>query len=144
MARVVDTQAYLDTVVQLLAQGRQEIPVTISGNSMCPFLHPGDTAFLSPLPQRIRRGQIVLYIRPNGCYILHRIQKVNRDGSLLLLGDNQCVSEPVQPKQLRALTTAVRIGQRVVKPGSVHWGFYAHVWSRLVWIRPLFGKILGK
>jgi len=32
----------------------------------------------------------------------------------------------------------------VVKPGSVRWGFYAHVWSRLVWLRPQIGKILGK
>ena len=145
MARVVDTQAYLDAVVHLLAQGRQEIPVTVSGNSMCPFLHPGDTVFLSPAPQRLRRGQIVLFVRQNGRYILHRIHKVNPDGSFLMLGDNQCCAEPVPGRdRIRALATGARIDKHDLTPASLRWKFYAHVWSRLVWLRPLIGKIWNR
>ena len=47
MALIVDTKEYLNTICQLLREGKQDLPVPVTGNSMCPFLHPGDIVSLN-------------------------------------------------------------------------------------------------
>ena len=127
--RIVDTQEYLDNVCQMLSEGAVSVPVPVAGTSMCPFLHPGDTVYLDLLTRPAKRGDIVLFTRPSGQYILHRISDVNPDGSFFLLGDNQLVKEPVSgPQRLRALATSARIKGKLVRPDSFRWWFYAHIW----------------
>ena len=36
MAKILDTQAYLDTVCDLLREGHTHVPVTVAGTSMTP------------------------------------------------------------------------------------------------------------
>ena len=79
--RVMDTQAYLDNICSLLQQGHTPVSIPVSGNSMCPFLHPGDQVFLEKPQGALKKGDVVLFTRLTGQYVLHRIRKVNPDGS---------------------------------------------------------------
>ena len=85
---ILDTKEYLDTVVELLAQGHRDVTVPVKGSSMVPFLHNGDVVYLN-LPERpAKRGDILLYLRPDGRYILHRVVRRRKRG-LLMTGEAQ-------------------------------------------------------
>lgn len=142
--KIVDTKEYLDEICHLLSQGQTALPVPVAGMSMGPFLHEGDTVYLD-LPSRpLKKGDIVLFTRPNGRYILHRIVKCCPDGSFRILGDNQTLPEPVAPEQIRAIvTSAVRKGKPITTK-SLIWWFFAHPWRWLTPARRLIGRIHAK
>lgn len=145
MSRVLDTQEFLDAVCQMLAEGRSNIPIPVTGGSMVPFLHSGDTAFLSLPDSPLKRGDLVLYQRSSGRYILHRIQKVRKDGGLVMVGDAQQELEliPSQSQVCARVVSAIHKG-KTCTPKSFRWWVYAHVWLRLRPFRHLLMAIRGK
>lgn len=141
MARVLDTQVFLDTVCELLRQGEQCVAIPVAGSSMVPFLHDGDTVHLELADTPLKRGDIVLYTRLSGRYILHRIYRVNRDGSFIMVGDAQQELEYIpNQEQIHARVTSVRHKGNLQKPGSFRWWFYQHVW---LWVVPFRHKLMN-
>ena len=70
--RTVDNALLLEEYRTLLETAEQ-LPLLISGNSMSPFLvHGRDTVYLTKVNRPLRKGDIVLYQRKGGAYILHR------------------------------------------------------------------------
>lgn len=140
---VLDTEKYLDAVCRMLEEGRENVPVPIQGVSMRPFLRNGDFAYLVPLTPKVKKGDILLFQRKNNRYILHRVYKIKKDGSLLLLGDSQLEPEPVEREQLRAKVAFVRCGGEDCRPGSFRWWFFAGPWRIFAPWRPQFAKLLA-
>lgn len=142
MARMVDTREYLDMVCGLLAEGQTHVPVPVAGSSMTPFLHPGDMVYLDLPDTPLKKSDIILFTRPDGRYILHRIVAVNRDGSFTLLGDAQLERERVAgPEWVHArVTSALHKGERLT-PGSRRWRFFATVWM-WPWVIPFRRHIM--
>ena len=119
------------------------LPLVITGNSMTPFLIPGrDTVYLSRLERPVRRGDILLYQRKSGQYVLHRVWKVEKDGTFTMVGDAQTELEHgIREDQIIAIVTfALRKGKPMF-PGSFVWEFFAKVWIRMVPLRPLFWRV---
>ena len=141
MAKLVDTREYLDMICQLLAEGKRDVPVPVAGSSMVPFLHNGDTVYLNLLDSPPKKGDVVLYTRPTGQYVLHRIVRVNSDGSFIMLGDAQQEREWVESREwIRArMTRAVHQGKTMTH-GSPRWRFYATVW---IWVWPWRRKLMS-
>ncbi len=140
MARVLDTQAFLDTVCDLLREGQTSIPIPVTGGSMIPFLHSGDTAYLDLLTREPKRGDIVLYTRKNGRYILHRIYKVNKDGTYVMVGDAQQELELLPGReQIHAIVTAARHKGKLMTPKSLRWLAYRYLW---LWLRPVRYRLM--
>jgi hypothetical protein len=86
-----------------------------NGESMLPTLRPGrDAVFLSRV-SRIKRGDILLYQRENGAFVLHRVVKCEKGGTLSMRGDNQYYTEKgVEERQVVAAAKAFcRNGQRM-------------------------------
>lgn len=145
MPWTLDTTEYLDMVCHLLRQGETSVAVPVTGRSMCPFLYPGDTAYLDLPDKKLKKGDIVLFTRPNGQYILHRIVGVREDGGYLLLGDGQLVPEPVMdPSRICARVTSVRRGEKRLAPGSAVWWFFEKPWCRLWRNREAFMKLRNR
>lgn len=136
MPHVLDTQLYLDTVCDLLQQGQTHVTVPVAGGSMLPFLHTGDTVCLDLVDTPLKRGDILLYRRECGRYILHRLYKLRRDGSCLMVGDAQQELEvlPSREQICARVTSAWHDGKRYL-PGSPRWWFYQHIWLCLVPVR---------
>ena len=85
------------------------VVLTVTGGSMLPLLAGGrDRVTLGPVPERLRRGEVLLYRRTDGSYVLHRLTGFGQDGTLVFCGDRQ--TEP---------------GYRV----------YCALWPRLRWCR---------
>ena len=134
MARTLDTKCFLDTVCELLQQGQTNVTVPVTGGSMVPFLHNGDTVYLNAPDKKLKKGDVVLYTRSNGDYVLHRIRKVNRDGSFIMVGDAQQFLEHVPSRdRICGIAVAAHHRGKTVTPHSFHWWFYRHVW---LWLLP--------
>lgn len=138
MARYLDTMLYLDAVCRMLQEGQSRVPVPVTGNSMRPFLRTGDTVFLDAVREPVRVGDILLFQRDGGQYVLHRVTACKADGSFLLLGDNQMVPEPVRADQIRGRVVCAKIADQTVAPGDRRWWLFSHPWR---WLRPFRGLI---
>lgn len=77
-----------------------DITLTVTGSSMNPLLtHKRDSVVLTSCNKfNVKKGDIPLYKRSNGQYVLHRIIKVNKN-SYNLCGDNQYIIEKNLPKE---------------------------------------------
>lgn len=132
--RVLPDAAAAERIMTLLRE-TEPVPLVISGTSMAPFLlHHRDTVYLSRIQKDPRVGDMVLYRRDGGRYILHRITAV-RGEAYVLLGDRQVRPEPgIRRDQLLAAVTAVRRNGKLLKPGHPVWEFFRGPWR---WLRPL-------
>lgn len=140
MSYVLDTQAFLDMVCDLLRDGQRHVAVPVAGNSMVPFLHDGDTVYLDLLDTPPKRGDIVLYTRLNGRYILHRIQKVLPEGGYIIVGDAQQEREYLPSRDMiHARVTSARSRGKLVRPGMLRWWMYQHVW---LWLLPVRYRLM--
>ena len=138
--RVVDTVAYLDALCEII-QTTDMVPLLISGNSMAPFLvHLRDTVYLSALSRPLRRGDLVLYRRDNGAYVLHRVARLEKEG-YCMVGDAQTELEHgVRLDQICAIAVAADRKGYHLQPGAFWWEFFEKIWIRVVPLRPLFSK----
>lgn len=142
-------------IAESLLQG-QEVVLTITGNSMSPYLrHRRDQVVLiSADPAALQPGDVPLILRDNGQFVLHRI--IERDDGTVchrwgqrrgcaststalqytLLGDAQWVTEPnVRPDQILAVATAfIRKGRRI-ECGSASYMRNRLLWHRLLPLR---------
>jgi hypothetical protein len=125
-----------------LLEDCEAVPLTITGNSMAPFLADGrDTVYLSNVKRPLRKGDMIFYRRDNGRYILHRIY-CEKSGRFWLVGDAQISLEPgIRHDQIIAIVTAVRRKGKLLKPGSLCWMFFEKIWIRMLPLRPYVFKI---
>ena len=101
------------------------LPLVVSGSSMTPFLaHGRDTVYLSRLTRPARKGDILLYRRDNGAYVLHRVRKAGRT-ELTMVGDAQTELEPgIRPDQVTAIVTSDVCNGKQQAPSSFRSEFY--------------------
>lgn len=134
--KVLEPEALMEPLLALLEE-TDAVPLVISGGSMTPFLaHGRDTVYLSKVQHPLKRGDMILYRRDNGAYILHRIFRVE-EGSYTLVGDAQTLLEPgIRPEQVLAIVTAVRRKSKLLQKGSFWWDFFEKIWIRMVPLRP--------
>lgn len=139
--RVVDPAQMIEPLLDLLDEA-QAVPLVISGGSMSPFLINGrDTVYLSKISRPLKKGDMVLYRRAGGSYVLHRIFKVE-DGSYTMVGDAQTYLESgIRPDQIHAIVTAAYRKDKLLHKGSFWWDFFEIVWIRLVPLRPALKKM---
>lgn len=140
----VETPEVLMEPLLALMEETGTVPLVISGYSMTPFLvHGRDTVYLSKVNRPLKKGDMILYRRDSGAYILHRIWKVEGE-TYTLVGDAQTCLEPgVRTDQVLALVTAVRRKGKLLRPGDLWWDFFEKFWIRLVPLRPRIRKLYG-
>lgn len=134
--RFVDNGEYLGMLMDLVEEGR-EVSAEISGNSMSPFLiHHRDRVILAPIDSPLKKGDIVMYMRANSSYVLHRIVKVNKDESFDICGDAlDQIEKGVLRSQILARACAIERKGRIICPGSFFWGFFAKIWVNMIPMR---------
>ena len=142
---ILPPEVLLEEYRRILAEEPEvaALPLVVSGRSMTPFLIDGrDTVYLSRLERPARRGDILLYQRSGGQYVLHRVWKVEKDGTFTMVGDAQTELEPgIREEQIIAVVTLVLRKGKPVVPGSFWWVFFEKVWIRMVPLRPFFWRV---
>lgn len=141
---ITDPEVLMEPLLGLLEE-TQSVPLVISGGSMTPFLiHRRDTVYLSKVKRPLKKGDMILYRRDSGAYVLHRICAV-REGAFDLVGDAQTAIESgIRPDQVLALVTAVRRKGRLLKSGSFWWLFFEKVWIGMIPLRPALMRLYGR
>lgn len=130
------------------------------GDSMMPLLRQNrdlmmirslETDAETGLPKRCRKYDAVLYKRPSGQYVLHRILKV-RAKDYVICGDNRWRREYGVPDAwiLGVLTAVVRDGKEIPVTDR-RYQLYVHLWcdffyvrAVLFWLRDLPGRVKRK
>ena len=113
--------------------------LTVAGNSMHPFLRHNVSRVRISRADVLRNGDVVLYRRDNGAYVLHRIVKI-KNGSYIMCGDNQYVLEcGIRRDQILAVMTSFsRDGVRWKDALSFGHKMYSALWSRSRLVRRTF------
>lgn len=138
--RTVDTFQWMAVVRELLEEGR-EVPVTVTGGSMSPFLvHGRDTVLVKKAQGPFCKGDILFYQRPSGQYVLHRVVKTDADGDLYFAGDAQTLIEgPVSADCVFGIVEKVRRKNKWIQKGDSRWWFFSVIW---IFFLPVRRKII--
>lgn len=95
---------HLMPMLQLQLDTAGKASLTVTGKSMRPFFRHGrDRVILVPAEGKRKRGDVILYRRDNGAYVLHRIVRIRAQGCFICSGDNQWEPEPVRDDQVLAV-----------------------------------------
>lgn len=107
------------------------------GDSMMPLLRQNRDlmVIVRKDAQRCRKYDVVLYQRPTGQYVLHRILKV-RPQDYILCGDNRWERESgVQDSWILGVLTAVIRDGKELPVTSWRYKLYVHLWCDLFVVR---------
>lgn len=100
--------------------GGGSVVINVHGTSMLPLLKDGITnvRLVSPVFP-LQNHQVILYKRPNGQFVLHRILKCRKDG-LVCRGDHQTAKElAVKESSVIAVMSAYSKGERWVNVNAL-------------------------
>ena len=134
-----------DSIENLIVEGAT-VPLCVSGSSMNPFLiSRRDMVYLRKHTENdLRTGSIILFKRINGSLVLHRIKKINSDGSMLLCGDAQTNCEKIEKSQVIASVSEIERKGKRKSTESVYWKTLVFMWEFFAPIRPLFMRLWFK
>ncbi len=136
----------ISSLLNMLEEG-QTIKISPIGCSMCPFFYGGrDDVFLRRPEFPLKRGEIALFRRKSGKYIIHRIHHVKRtpEGRVYyMLGDNQTWLEgPIPENAIQAVTVRIMRKGKLIDCRTNHfYRFLSLVWLYMRPIRPIFIKL---
>lgn len=119
-----------------------EVTYTNVGVSMMPLLRQGRDVFTIRRngPERCRVGDVVLFRRPSGKYVLHRVIEVRPD-DYVIMGDNCCVKETgVRDEEILGVMTSFVRGGRECGVNAPAYRLYSFavmhtVGARILWKR---------
>lgn len=123
-----------------------DVTITVTGNSMYPlFTHKRDNVILTSCNKyTLKKGDIPLYKRDNGQYVLHRIVKVNKS-SYDLCGDHQYLIEKNLPKgNIIAVAKAFERKGKKYSCDTFVYQLYWRLWVFSMPFRSLFYRIYNK
>ncbi|MGN0172107.1 MAG: S24/S26 family peptidase, partial [Acutalibacteraceae bacterium] len=89
--KTVALETLLPLIEDAFSRG-QTVILPVTGGSMRPTLDQGDTVTIVPVGDTVRRGDVLLYRRPTGQFVLHRAVRVHRS-TVDFCGDAQIAVE---------------------------------------------------
>lgn len=136
---------YYPLIRETLDQGGT-FSLTITGQSMYPFiLGNRDRVTLSPITGKLKKNDLPFYRRANGQFVLHRIVKVEKDGTYTCCGDHQWWLEKglKHDQMIGVATEYVRKGKRLTNKNVIY-RIYRTVWTWLLRYRKFFFALYSK
>lgn len=133
----IPTDALIKTVLFQLENGGKA-NLTVTGSSMLPMLREHfDAVVLSPANRELAPGEIGLYRKENGEYILHRVIRTEKN-SYLFCGDNQFRGETVAKDQVLAVVTEFSKKGTPHKLTEFGYRVYTMLWVKLFKVRKYY------
>lgn len=128
-------------ITEQLAIGRQAAFV-VTGMSMWPFLcHGRDQVIVNKVDKdTLKKGDIILFRRQDGKYILHRITCINGN-KIQTTGDgNYYHDDWIEYMNVIAKVEKVIRNNKEINCQQFHWRFLSHLWMFLFPIRKVMFK----
>ena len=104
---------------------------TTVGDSMAPMLcHHRNTVVLRTPKGRAKLYDVILFHRPDGRYVLHRVIRVTEEG-YITRGDNRRKNDaPVPEEQLLAVLDGYYKKKKLISSTSRRYRLYVALWGR--------------
>lgn len=107
----------VDYITQLNENG--VISIIPSGFSMWPFLkNRGQSVIIQKIVQPLKLFDVVLYLRKDGTFVLHRIVKL-LNGDCILQGDSQFYCEKVENKNIVGVMVGFYKGKKYISANDL-------------------------
>lgn len=134
-----------DSIEDLISEGAV-IPVYVSGSSMNPFLiSRRDIVYLESAGDNdVKAGRILLVRRKSGSLVLHRVRKINSDGTIVLNGDAQSWCETAERNQVIAAVCEIDRKGKKRSADSFYWKSINLVWKLLFPFRSIIMRVWNK
>lgn len=124
-----------DELTTFLAEIRpgEEFSLLVTGNSMVPFLlDRRSTVYLTREEAYVPHvGDIVLFRRADGAYVLHRVHKIRKDGVLVINGDAQRWTEFILPQQVCCRVTHFVRTKKDIRADATSQRFCRWAWRHM-------------
>ena len=143
LSKVISAIQWSAAILPILAEGRN-LKLPLSGLSMSPLLVGGrdEVLITSALEKRLRRGDIVLYVRKDGTHVLHRIHHV-KNNQYYMLGDaHTWIEGPIQEEDVLAVATAVIRKGKMIVCRQYSYRIISGLWLLMRPLRPLILRIV--
>ncbi len=114
------------------------------GTSMLPMLKEGrdSVSIVSPRVREPKVGEVILYRRKNGAFVLHRAVKIGKDGNFVCCGDNQTVLEKgVLPESIIGVLDGYFKSEIWISADDAEYKKYVKRRMRSMWLRSLKGVL---
>jgi len=133
--------ASLIPLISELFEYGQNSRIAVSGDSMYPFLRDRiDSVELTKGSfDQLSVGDIVLIQRTDGCYVLHRLYRKNKDCFFMVGDAQQWIEGPLYPEQLLAVVTVIWRKDKRIACSSMWWRLLSGLW---LYLRPFRYSIL--
>ena len=127
--KIISTKDLMPLISDILKTA-ERVRFTVKGNSMYPLIRGNMDEVEVIKCDSIGKYDIVLYKRPDGAYVLHRVLK-KQDGALSIAGDfEQEIEHPVYENQVIAkVDNIIRAGGRVIPCSNKLYKVYCVAWS---------------
>lgn len=133
--------------LQLSKGGRAAL--TVTGSSMAPMLHNRrDRVWLTRLTRDPKKGDVILYRRKNGQYVLHRVIQSEDLMGCVCCGDNDWRTELVHRADILGVVCAFCRGGETCTVQDRGYRLYAWLWTQtfplrrpLLFVRRLLGRL---
>jgi len=122
-----------------------EVTFTPSGISMLPMLHDRtDKVILTKAEFPLKKYDLPLYCRDDGRFILHRVVKVNSDGTYVMCGDNQWIKEyGIQDRHIIGIVKAFERNGKKHKCTETSYMLYCKCWDKIYPLRKFYKRSRG-
>lgn len=142
MSKVVDARELYGQLSELIREGKS-VSVKITGNSMAPFMyHMRDTIFIKAFEDEPKVGQICLYQRDNGQYVVHRVIKCEKDKTYTIIGDGQTEKEKgIRRDQMIGYVYQIKRKNKMERSGTFWWFFFEKIWLHMIPLRRIIMKL---
>lgn len=134
--------ASLSPLIEEILKNGGTATLTVTGSSMWPMLHHQVSRVrLTPITD-LKRGDLPLYRRDNGAFVLHRITDIAEDGSITCCGDNQWHPEKGlrRDQMIAVVESFCRKGKGWVSGNDWKYRLYWRFWLA---VRPIRRYIFG-
>lgn len=130
-------------VLPMIEQGKT-VKITVTGFSMYPLVSSRRDAVLLAKAEEIKVGDVPLFVRKDGSYILHRVVG-EKDGAFVAMGDYETKKEyPVYREDIVAKAVGFYRKGRYIDCESAGYRVYSFLWRKTACIRPFLLRTMGK
>ena len=121
----------IDLIEEVLSSGG-EFRLFPRGTSMLPLLVQGkDSVVLKRKADPVlKKHDIAFYRRESGQFVLHRVMKIEKDGTYTMCGDNQLELERgIHAHQIIGYVSEIYKEERLLRTSSLRYRIYVFFWS---------------
>lgn len=137
-----DMETMFPLIEATIASGGS-VKLKVSGYSMYPLVASRRDSVLLTKADNIKVGDVPLYKRDDGSYILHRIVG-KKDGAFYTMGDYETKKEyPVYPEQIVAKASGFYRKEKFIDCNSKRYKLYKIFWTHTLFLRPLLLNLIA-